>query len=194
MDSVFLWAQIIGFVAMGINILSWQIKNPRHIILSYVPANTLWAIQYLMLGAPVGAMMNLCSAAKDGGLAFVKDKYVPFLIGSFLCVVWSVGFHFFQAWYDLLPMIAGTILNLSLLQRNNRPLYARASLTACVLWLVYNVIVGSWIGTLSACLVMTSSIIGMARYEEWELGQCYKKFTPNLARSLFVVPNFRTYP
>lgn len=194
MSSVFLWAQVIGFVAMGINILSWQLKNPRHIILSYVPANTLWAIQYMMLGAPVGAMINLCSAAKDGGLAFVKDKYVPFLIGSFLCVVWIVGLHFFQAWHDLLPLIAGTILNLSLLQRNNRPLYARASLTACALWLVYNVIVGSWIGTLSACLVMTSSIIGMARHEEWALGQCYKKFTPNLARSLFAVPNFRTYP
>ena len=37
MDSIFIWAQIIGFVAMTITAMSWQLKNPRHIILCDIP-------------------------------------------------------------------------------------------------------------------------------------------------------------
>lgn len=198
MDSVFhsalFWAQIFGLVAMSINILSWQIKNPRWIIFSYCPASALWAIQYLLLGAPLGAIMNICGSCKDGALAFIKDKYVPFLIGAFLTVTWCVGLYFFKNWFDVLPLIAGTIINLALLQRDNRPLVSRAGVIATSCWIIYNYIVGSYMGFICGCLVIISSTVGMARFEKWDIGKCYKSFLPSLARSLFIFPNFRTYP
>lgn len=194
MENTFLWAQIIGLFAMTFAVSAWQFKNPRHIILCFVPANTLWAIQYFMLGAWLGVIMNICSVAKDGALAFIHERYVAYLIGAFLAVAWGFGLYSFTHWYDILPLAGVTTVNLALLQRDNRPLYARACILTGCFWLGYNIIVHSWMGTCCSTLVIISSIVGMARHENWALGQCYKSFLPSLARSLFVFPNFRTYP
>ena len=198
MDGIFsselFWAQIIGFFAMMICITAWQLKNSRHIILCYVPANTLWAIQYLMLGAPMGAFLNICAVAKDCGLGFAADKYVKKIIVVFLLVVWGTGLYLFNQWYDILPILAATILNIALIQRDNRSLYARACIATCLLWMTYNIIVHSWMAAACACFVMASSTVGMIRYEGWVIGRCYRSFLPSLMRSLFVFPNFRTYP
>jgi hypothetical protein len=192
--SAFFWAQCFGLIAMAINILSWQMKNPRWIIFSYCPANTCWAIQYLLLGAPLGVVMNACSAVKDGALAFIRQSYVPYLIGTLLLSIWSIGLYYLEQWFDVLPLLAGTIINLALLQRENRGLLARACITAQVCWITYNLIVGSYMGAINGVFVSTSCIIGMARHEAWVLGRCHRTFMPSIARALFVFPNFRTYP
>ena len=194
MESTFLWAQAIGLCAMAIAISAWQLKSSRHIIMCFIPCNSLWAIQYILLGAPLGAAMNICSVLKDTGLVFIKEKHVPYLIATFITVAWGVGLYNFGHWYDILPLMAATILNLGLLQRDNRALYARACIIASILWLAYNIIVHSWMGACCSSLVVISSMTGMARHEAWVLGKCYRSFMPSLARSLFVFPNLRTYP
>lgn len=194
MDSVFFWAQCLGVIAMSINILSWQLKNPRFIIFSYCPASILWAIQYFLLGAPLGMIMNICSSLKDGILFFIHSKYIPYLIGTFLFFIWSVGLYFLTHWYDILPLISSTIINLALLQRDNRSLIARAGIVATIGWLAYNLIVHSYMGFASGSLSIISSLIGMARFEGWKLGKCFKTFPPSVIRSLFIFPSFRTYP
>ncbi|HPF77935.1 MAG TPA: YgjV family protein [Alphaproteobacteria bacterium] len=193
-DNVFFWAQIIGFVAMGICIMAWQLKNARHIILCYVPTNTLWAIQYIMLGAPLGALLNICSVFKDSAISCIKDKYVPYIIAAFLTIIWSVGLAYFEHWYDILPLLGGSVVNLALLQRDNRALYARACVIGALFWIIYNVLVHSWMGACCAGFVSMSSIIGMIRHEGWQLGRCYRSFVPSIARALFVFPTPRTFP
>lgn len=194
MDSVFIWAQIIGLAAMSINILSWQLKNPRHIIFCYIPACSLWAIQYVLLHAPLGVVMNVLSVIKDSFLSTVKEIYVRCVIGGFLVSIWGIGLYFFSEWYDILPLIGGTIINLGLLQRDNRSLMARAGIGGQFFWITYNLIVGSYMAAISGCLLIISSTIGMARHEEWILGRCHRTFVPSLARSLFIFPQWRTYP
>lgn len=194
MENGFLLAQIIGIFAMSINIFAWQLKNSRHIIFSYVPASALWAIQYMILSAPLGLMMNLCSMAKDMALTFIKASYVRYIIIGFLCTIWAAGLYFFSGWYDILPLIAGTITNLSLLQRDNRALVARGAIISQIFWITYNLIVGSWIAAFSGCLVITSSTLGMARHESWVLGTCYRSFGISLVRALFTFPSFKTFP
>ena len=192
MESYFIWAHLLGFFAMCISIMAWQIKNPRHIILCYVPSGILWGTHYMLLGAPLGAIMNFCSAGKDSALAFIRKSYVPYLIIIFLSIVWIVGIHNFEYWYDILPLIGVSIINLSLLQRDKRSLVARATMGGQACWIIYNVIVGAWMGVACCLLVSTSSIIGMARHEKWEIGKCYRTFGPSLMRSLFLTP--RTFP
>lgn len=195
MDSVFLWAQVVGFFAMGIGIFAVQIKNPRHILLCGVPSALLWTIQYLMLGAPIGALLNLSSGLKDIALVYVVKRYIPYVIAIFLAAIWSTGLYSFSHWYDMLPLIAVTAVSIALLiDRDNRSLFVRAIIFNCCLWIVYNAIVGSWMGLSCAVMIIISSLISMARYEEWEIGKCYKSFLPSLARELVIFPSPRTYP
>ncbi len=194
MDSVFIWAQLIALVAMGIRIFSVQFKKPQHILLCCVPSSILWGIQYLLLGAPMGALFDFSSAIKNGILGTIKQKYIYIIIISFLVFLWISGLYLFKSWFDILPLIAVTLIDLACLRRDNRALIMRATILGQICWIIYNFIVGSYVGTICSILVICSSIISMARYEKWTLGKCYKSFMPNLARELFIFPNFRTYP
>ena len=194
MESGFLIAQIIGFFAMCFAITGMQLKNPRNMIKCYIPVGLLWGTQYVILGAHQGAIFSFGAAVKDAFLSHVSDKYVTFVILTFLALLWGISSFFIQYWYDLLPLIAGTIVNLGFLKRDIREVIARTSLTSQFCWFAYNMIVGSWMGMLCAVLVVTSIFIGMVRHESWVIGRCYRTFLPSIARSLFTFPNFRTYP
>ncbi|MAZ76775.1 MAG: hypothetical protein CMH31_05680 [Micavibrio sp.] len=194
MENGFLLAQIIGLCAMGINIFAWQLKNSRHIIFSYVPAGSLWALQYIILGAPLGVVMNVCSVIKDFFLTFINADYVIYIIGLFMISIWSIGLYFYDNWYDILPLFGATVTNLSLLQRDNRSFVARGVICAQIFWISYNLIVGSYAAALSGIMVICSSTIGMARHEKWIIGNCYRTFAPSLVRALFSFPSFRTFP
>lgn len=179
---------------MGIVMVAWQLKNPRHVIFCYVPSCALWGIHYAMLGAPLGVLTNICSIFKDGTLAFGKDKYIPYAIYGYLFIIFTVGLYLFKGWYDIFPLLAGLVINISLLQRDNRALIARGTLCGQVCWFSYNIIVGAWVGCLCAVLVSASTVIGMARYEQWDLPMCYKRFLPSLYNSLIRSMIPRTYP
>ncbi len=183
-DDLFIWAQIMGALGLLANVISWQIKKPRHIILATVPCNILWASHYAMLGAPLGAIANLCSCFKNLGLAFVQDRLVPYIIYGSILLTWGIGLYFYEFWYDILPLFSIAILNLGLLFRDNRPLIARTTLIHCTFGLVYDSIVGSYVGFFCGVFIMVSALIGMYRYENWEIGKCYKTFIPSLTRSL----------
>ena len=75
-DNIFIWAQIAGFLAMSCCVISMQFKNPKHIILSGVPSGLLWATQYILLGAPMGAIANASGAFKNLLVAFLPKKFV----------------------------------------------------------------------------------------------------------------------
>jgi len=193
-DNVFLWAQVVGLFAMIFSIVSWQLKNPRHIILMNVPGCSLWAIQYIMLGGITGALMNIFSVFKDGALGFVRCSIVPYIISAYLLLIWAFGIYFFNNWFDSLALAGGTISNLALLKRDNRALMSRACIASQICWITYNSIVGAWIALICGVLVTVSSLIGMYRHENWEIGKCYKSFLPSVARFLFVFPNLKLFP
>ncbi|NQZ13568.1 MAG: YgjV family protein [Alphaproteobacteria bacterium] len=108
--------------------------------------------------------------------------------------MWITGAYFIHNWYDVLPLMAGTIANLGLLKRDNREIVARASLTSQFCWITYNIIVSSWMGILCCLLVGSSCVIGMIRHENWKIGRCYRSFAPSIAKSLFIIPSWTTYP
>ena len=194
MDSTFLWAQAFGFCAMCLCICAWQAKSSRSIIRLYVPISLLWGIQYILLGAYSAVSLCILGAIKDSFLGFHKKIDPKYIIITFLTIIWSIGLARFEVWHDILPLLAGTFINFGLLQPDNRQLIARMGILSQCSWISYNFIVGSWMGFLCCIFVITSSIIGMARHEEWEIGRCRKTFAPSVARSLFVFPTFRTYP
>ena len=183
-DNIFVWAQVIGCGGLLLNIISWQLKTPRNIIVMTIPSNFLWATHYIMLGAPLGAITNLCSVIRNTGLVIVRDHLVPYFIYSFLLLTWVIGLYFYEFWYDVLPLVSASIMNLGLLRRNNRPLIARTTVIYCILGLIYDVIVGSLVGFICGIFIVASAIIGMYRHENWNLN----KSPINLFKSLFIPP------
>ena len=51
-------AQIIGIIAMAFNILSYQQKKQRYIIAWQLLGTTLFTVNFFLLGAYTGALLN----------------------------------------------------------------------------------------------------------------------------------------
>ncbi|MEM8833606.1 MAG: YgjV family protein [Pseudomonadota bacterium] len=193
LENKFLMAQIAGFLAMSCCVISMQFKHPRNIILTGVPSGLLWATQYMLLNAPMGAIANASGALKNLLITFLPKSFVPHLLLFYLFLMWGIGLYNLEVWYALLPLIGASATSVALLiNRDNRELYARSIVLCCSLWACYNITVGAYMGLACDTLTILSSIIGMARHERWEIGRCYRTFFPSLGRSLF--PNLRTYP
>ena len=179
---------------MSLSVYAWQIKNPRMILLLYVPIGIFWATQYFLLGALAGVAIALMGACKDCTMSFISKEKARNVIFAFFFCVWCVGLFFVKSPIDLLPLVTTTLFNLALLQPDNRYLMARVNTLTQFLWIAFNLSVGAYMGVLCSFLLIGSTLIGMARVEGWELGKCYRTFGPSFIRALFVFPSFRTYP
>lgn len=193
-ENIFLWAQIFGILGMICSLAAWQLKNPQHIMLIYVPSGLCWAAQYYLLGALSAAFVLIFSSLKDLFVALCPNKFVVYAILTYLAIITVIIFHQYNIWLDTLPLIAMIILNLPRIQRENRPLIVRSFLLSQILWFVYNIQVGAVIGILCSVIITSSAFIGMVRHEKWTLGCCYRTFIPSLLRSLFTFPMPRTFP
>jgi len=174
--STFLWAQIVGVMAICIGILSMQLKNSRHIILLEAPAGVLWGIQYIMLGASAGALVNFLVATRALGLAYAKQSYLIPIISVYLIAVWGIGIYNFNNWFDLLPLFSTTGGAFILFHRDNRPLIGRGLILTSSLWLAYGIAVGSWMGIGCAVFYITSCVVGIYRHENGSSQESLKDF------------------
>ena len=192
-ENTFLMAQAFGALALFVNIYAMQIEKSRNIILAMVPVGVLNTIQFLLLGAWPAAIYCALSSSKDLCLFFVKDKWVVYLIATFLIVVIGFGVYSFDRFYDLFPVLSGIIVNLSLIFRDNRSVVMRATILFHMIWFLYNCTVGAYVGAFSSIIILCSVLVGMFKYEQWEIGKCYRTFLPSIRRSLFDFTP-RTYP
>jgi len=194
MDNTFLLAQICGFIALLFSVARLQFKNPRHITLGEVPTATMWSVQYYLLGAQAGLIINLLCIIRGALVYFIPEKFLKRVIAGFLLIVTFFILRNATTPFDLFALAGVYIYAIACLFRDNRPLMARLILLHSIPWLVYNIIFASYFGTLSSTLGMASGIIGMMRHEQWQLGKCYRTFIASLIASIFILPRLKEVP
>lgn len=194
MQDVFLLAQIIGFIAMAVGMIAWQVKKSRLISFNLGVSDSLWAIQYLLLNAHTGAFLLVGAALRNFCAAYFNKKGMKFVVALYLGFAIIISLMNHKELYDLLPLIGTVFFSLSLLQPDNRELIARASIISNLCWTSYAFFSLSYLGVLYGVILGTSKFIGMARHENWQIGKCYRSFTPSIARALFTMTKPQTYP
>ncbi len=127
----------------------------------------LFVIHYSLLGAWVGAMMNLIEAGvvfvayKSESDAWAKNKYWPFI---FISTFILAGFLTGKIFIDNLPIIAQIAGTIAVYQK--RPRIIRfIMLIPRPLWFLYNFTVGSTAGMIAEIFILTSVLIGIVRFD-----------------------------
>ena len=64
MTPLELFAQAFGLAAMLFNILSYQRKQQKHVIAMQLCGGALFSLNFLLLGAYVGGLMNILAAIR----------------------------------------------------------------------------------------------------------------------------------
>lgn len=163
-------SQIIGLAAVGLYLLSYQLKKRRQIVWVTCVSNALYVLQYILLGAFSGAVMDFTStvssflAAKKNDAPFVKYKKILML--SNIAVITAVGLASALIQKDPIELIplAGALFQTGGLWFDNEQTIRKFGLCSAPFWLVYNFISQAYGAALGSVLAIVSIVVAMVRY------------------------------
>ena len=164
--------QIVGLLAVASFLLSYQLKARKNIIICNVLSRYLYILQYLLLGAIAGAVLDILGAissiiAERKSSSFIR-RHTRAVFLSINAVIIAVGISICiinQSALDLLP-IAGVLLHTGAFWISNEKIIRRISLLGSPFWLVYNLASRAYGSALGDLLTMLSIIIAMVKYRD----------------------------
>ena len=165
-------AQIFGITAVALYLLSYQLKKRVHIIWATFIANILYVVQYLLLGAFSGAVMDLLStiatflAAKKNKSYFKRHaKWIAVVIEFIIAVTGVIITIIRHNWIEFLP-IAGAVSQTVALWCDNEQTIRKLSLCAAPFWLLYNALTKAYGATIGSAFAIVSIIVSLVRYRK----------------------------
>ena len=165
-------AQIVGFAAVGLYLLSYQLKKRTQIVWVTFASNLFYVLQYFMLGAFSGAIMDMLStvasylAVKKNAPRWKQCALWIELATIFVTIVIGIVIATLRcSWLELLP-IAGTVFQVISQWCNREQTLRKFGLCSAPFWLVYNFASKAYGAALGSALVMISIVVSLARYRE----------------------------
>ena len=177
MKPIEIIAQVIGIIAMLFNIISYQGKKQRTVIMLQLFGSTFFCINYLLLGATVGGLLNIISAVRAIVFIFAdkfKAQKIHWFIGFIASyfTVYVLSFTVFgkeptpvNLIIELLPVIGMLSLNIGYRLKNSANI-RKFGLISSPAWLTYNIVVQSWGAIICEVITMGSIFIGMLRHDK----------------------------
>lgn len=164
--------QGIGFCGAGVNFLSFQQNKRSRIIGFQIVAALLFIIHYIMLGltegadAYTGAALNFIGLTRS--IVFINNdkKWAksPVWLVVYVVVSIAAGILTWESWYSFLPPMAMILTTFSYWLKNETKIRL-VTFPSSPCWLVFNIITGSVAGVVTECIVMSSLIIAIVRYD-----------------------------
>lgn len=163
--------QIIGFIAVITFLLSYQQKKRNNIILFNTISRCLYILQYILLGAFSGAILDILGAISSV-VAGQKDK--PFILRNLKLLLVLINFIIVisgmiialvnNSLLDLLP-VAGVLLHTSAFWISDEKIIRRVSLLGSPFWFVYNFLSHAYGSAIGDILTIISIIIAIIKYK-----------------------------
>lgn len=177
MKPIEIIAQIIGIIAMMFNIISYQGKQQRTVIVLQLLGATFFSANFLLLGATVGGILNIIAAVRAVIFVF-KDKFKADSIYWFIAFIASyisvyiLNFTVFgkeptafNLIIELLPVIGMLALNIGFRLKNSAGI-RKCGLISSPAWLIYNIVAGSWGAIICESFTLISIFVGMFRHDK----------------------------
>ena len=169
-------AQGFGILGMICNILVFQQKTHKRVLIWQFFAASVFAANYFMLGAVVGGMLNLVGALRSV-IFFFKEKTKAnsiFWLVFFICafaVSYPLSFLCFGTEQttrnfiiEILPVLAMIIATISL-RLGSAKAVRFLGLSSSPMWLTYNLFTGSFGAVASEILNLISIVVGIIRLD-----------------------------
>ena len=161
-------AFIVGISAVILYLLGYLQKDRKNIILSNASSRFLYILQYVLLSAFEGAVLDIAgiissvlAQKKDSG--FIKRHIKIFFVVVNLVII-AMGLSLYKNLYSLLPII-GVLFHTSAFWIDDEKIIRRVSLIGCPFWLIYNCVSGAYGSCVGDVLSIMSLVISMVRYD-----------------------------
>ena len=167
----FVIATIVGVLAVAIFLLSYQQKKRKNIIIWNVVSRCLYVVQYLLLGAYSGAVLDVIGA----GVSVVAEKkdhprlarHIKVVVLACNLVIVGVGLLLYENIFSRLP-IAGVLLHTGAFWLRDERIIRRISLLGSPFWFAYNLVSRAYGSCIGDLLTMVSIVVAMVKYRKKE--------------------------
>lgn len=158
--------RVLGITALILGVIPFQFKKHKQIVLCKMVSETLFAIQYFLLGAFTGAWMDLISGLRNFLFyKFVEKKRstLPVIL-IFSLFILMIGVLTWAGPISLLPLIAKLLTTVSYGMKKER-LLRFITLPSCLFWIAYNSLVGGWEAMIADMLSLGSILIAIYKFD-----------------------------
>ena len=165
MSLRYLFIQMIGFAGTMLFFASFQCRNNKNLFRLQFLSYLFYTVHLLLLGAVTG------------GISYVINTFRSLCLGSnwtfahrremcvIICLMQFAALYFTWAgWISLLPVAANVAATIGGYTHNPRKIRLAGMLINSPLWIIYDIIVGSWAGILDELVSEASMIISIVRY------------------------------
>ena len=169
---VLIISQIIGIAAVGLYLLSYQLKNRKQIVWTAFFSNFLYVLQYILLKAFSGAIMDTLCAV---GSFFAGKKhspklrpYIKWIAIVNLTVIAGAGVSIAIAQRDVIELlpVVGALLQTGGLFCEDEQTIRKLGLCGAPFWLVYNFIAQAYGAALGSVFIIVSAATALIRYRK----------------------------
>ena len=158
--------QIIGFLGMGANLLSFQFKKHKNILLFRTINEALFILQYFLLGALSGGFLNIVGCVRNiiFSKRVEKGKSTTVFIAIFSILFTVFGLFTFDGFKSLM-LIFAKVLSTVAYGNKNTTIIRTVSFLTHISYLFYNIAVFSLAGAISDGLLLISLVIAIIRLD-----------------------------
>lgn len=165
MSVKFLFVQAVGFLGTVLFFLSYQCKSNKQLFRVQFVSYFCYTVHLLMLGAVTGGFSYILNTVRSFCLgsrnAFLKGKGMC----AILCVLQVATLLLtWDGWWSVLPVAANIASTVGGYTHNPRKIRAAGMFINSPLWIIYDIIVGSWAGILDELVSEASMILSVYRY------------------------------
>ena len=176
MQKLEIIAQAIGIFAMAFNIVSYQGKKQSTVIACQLVGGALFAVNFFMLGATVGGILNAIAAVR--AIIYLNKKkfhadspfwligFISLYIASYILnfTLFGKDFTLINALTEILPVIGMVAINLSYI-KNDAKAVRLFGLVSSPSWLIYNIFNFAIGAIICEVLSLCSIITGIWKYD-----------------------------
>ena len=160
-----MFIQIIGLIGTALFFLSYQCKSNRNLFRVQLLSYVCYTVHLLLLGAVTGGISYVLNTLRSFclgstwrfGLSWAMCWVICTLQMVTLLVTWS-------GWISILPVAANIAATIGGYTHNPRKIRVAGMFINSPLWIIYDIMVGSWAGILDEVVTEASMIISILRY------------------------------
>lgn len=161
----YLIIQAIGFIGTVLFFVSFQCKDNRKLFRVQFLSYLFYTVHLLLLGAVTGGISYIINTFRSVCLGSSR----PFARGKAMCAViclmQTAALYFtWSGWISILPVAANIAATIGGYTHNAKKIRIAGMFINSPLWIVYDILVGSWAGILDEVVSEISMIVSIIRF------------------------------
>lgn len=161
---------IIGYFGAFFNIFSFQSKKNNFLFLFQLLGASCFLLNYIMLGALTGAVMNLVGVLR--GIVFMRGEKAkkPYIL-ALLCLITVVGVALSSykelaagSLLPLLPFVGMLSTTCAMHSGNGKVIRIVQLFLGSPCWIIYNIFCGAKGGVICEAFIIVSTVVSIIRF------------------------------